>query len=516
MVLFFMGLLDLLWSLHTVVASVVTVIIAVSLSFLVFTTIMPTLRPDCPYKSPQALGIFLFAQIFARLMSLIATQIYSCLGWARPNGPLGINPELFDHRKRQIALWLRSFVHRKHSTSWREREKASTRQREATLDRQILVDADATLMDDEFLNKIIRPCIVDIDRSAALDCLHNIVMHRADGVRQDGIPFWARSEDVNGGVNLLLHLVTDILPSIDAGDQHAITKTLMVAESLCRAIPFEYHGATVILYQRLFEVLARFLAHSESVRQMTFNLMRVVWDRSSASVSPSGERCPFNIYPSKLMHGSVIKSLVAFARSTKHTNNNDNNSNETFHGACEIILTLSIAPTFSPIDFDEIRDDLQSILADLEPYLMSPERGGSAKCSAIILALRDLFMLAPDLISTNVARMLVRVGQDAEESDSIASGVRRRVASARTLINLREVMPWARNPRPRRRNALDVPAGMGGLSIQVPHTPERQWTVVVSPDRDCQMDTSSPAPIPEHAVPSLTSLSRVEECSEEV
>ncbi|KAF9009935.1 hypothetical protein BDQ17DRAFT_989267 [Cyathus striatus] len=65
LVLFFIGLLELLWSLDKVVAYLVTVVVGLTLLFLVITTVIPTFQyffvhksslqvPQCPYKSPQS------------------------------------------------------------------------------------------------------------------------------------------------------------------------------------------------------------------------------------------------------------------------------------------------------------------------------------------------------------------------------------------------------------------------------------------------------------------------------
>lgn len=70
LVLFFVGLLDLLWSLQRLVAAVVTTLVGVSFLFLLVTSLLPTLQDllypsedsrkhhsQCPYKSPQSLTI---------------------------------------------------------------------------------------------------------------------------------------------------------------------------------------------------------------------------------------------------------------------------------------------------------------------------------------------------------------------------------------------------------------------------------------------------------------------------
>ncbi|PFH48805.1 hypothetical protein AMATHDRAFT_195904 [Amanita thiersii Skay4041] len=77
LVLFFVGLLVLLWNLNHTVAIVITVISGLILLFLLATTILPALQylshqsqrlriPQCPFKSPQSFAIY---HIFSRMIS---------------------------------------------------------------------------------------------------------------------------------------------------------------------------------------------------------------------------------------------------------------------------------------------------------------------------------------------------------------------------------------------------------------------------------------------------------------
>ncbi|KAI0773248.1 hypothetical protein BD413DRAFT_540348 [Trametes elegans] len=288
MALFFAGLLDLLWSLHRSVASVITVLVAASLSFLIFTTLMPTFSDDCPYKSPQALGAYLVMQGLAHIASVVALKVYRGLGWDRPTWPLVIDPLLFRRGRRRLAAWLLNLVHRRYFASWREREMAIVHDTADRLDHRVLADADATFMEDDFLWRTISFCLNDTECPAALHCLHEILAHRADRVI-DGVPFWRHRESVDGGMNMLLHLVLDILPRIDSADSTGIEKALSVADNLCRAIPFETeHWDTIVLYQRLFDELAKLLTRALSVKMCAFGVMRKMWARSNAPVRPPG------------------------------------------------------------------------------------------------------------------------------------------------------------------------------------------------------------------------------------
>ncbi|KAM5530932.1 hypothetical protein V8D89_005037 [Ganoderma adspersum] len=495
MALFFAGLLDLLWSLHPAVAGVVTGLVTISLSFLILTTLLPTVRGDCPYKSPQAMGVFLLAQAFIRLLSYLAGRLYSLLRWDRRQWPIYVEPTLFKRRSRLLAGWLRSLMHRKYFESWREREKAIVRQAEAKLDHRILAGADAIFMDDEFLEHVVRACINDTDCPAAVDCVHEIIIHRADGM-MDGVPHWRHGDDVDGTVALLLHLVADVLPRIEKGEVVSIEKTLLIADRLCRAIPFEdlkKSGQTIYLYQRVFESLSAFLVHQESVKRASFELMRSLWAKMVAPVPPS-----------------VIQSLTQFARAAKQADEVD-----TFHLACEMALGFSTRSNLPHVDFNTVRGELQIILEDLEGYLTAPDHGvgalGPGQSASILLALEELAVLDPDLISTNMLRILDRVRLDRpptgvqaqSETDSMASVLQRRLASARALRKLRDSRPRWQPQAPQRRKAVHVrgPEDLQALNLKLPKTPERE-TQQQEERQQQQQQLSVPAsPVAEHLSP---------------
>ncbi|PFH47361.1 hypothetical protein AMATHDRAFT_87764 [Amanita thiersii Skay4041] len=74
--LFFAGILDLLWSLHHVVAATITIIMGLTSIIVIFTTVAPVVQIlyerspsiyQCPYKSPQSFLVFKLVNRCARL-----------------------------------------------------------------------------------------------------------------------------------------------------------------------------------------------------------------------------------------------------------------------------------------------------------------------------------------------------------------------------------------------------------------------------------------------------------------
>ncbi|OBZ73635.1 hypothetical protein A0H81_06409 [Grifola frondosa] len=283
---------------------------------------------------------------------------------------------------------------------WREREKAIVRSSEPHLDHHILAGADATFMDDEFLENTVRPCINDTDCTAALNCLYEILDHRADSI-VDGVPHWKHCEDVDGGINMLLHLVVDILPRIDPTNEACIIRTLTISDKLCRAIPFEScHTETQILYQRLFDILSRFLSLPQSVQKTAFDLMRRLYHRSETAVRPA-----------------VIQRIISYARCARIDSRHD-----MFHMACGMAIGFSIAPNLSASAFNSVRDQLRNMLEDLEGYIATPapETVQSGPYLSLLLALVELWRRDSDLVSERLLRMIDKVVTGEGEADSTA------------------------------------------------------------------------------------------------
>lgn len=317
LVLFFIGLLDLLWTLHPVVATVTTAIFAVLMLFVATTTLLPPFYPDCPYKSPQSWLICLFAQSTKRSVAALASRYYASLyhpppapapahpsavahGGAATPDPFASRLDLATHIPSRLSELMHAGLHRlslmRTYASWKEREKllTETGRTAAALDDATLAGADAMFMDDAFLQAVVRPCLRDIAPRAALRCVDRILLRRAPRVLND-MPYWdlARSLDTDRGDTgtlTLMHLLLDVLQRLNAsrkcevqqldedvevegdtaGNDDGRRRVLMTMHRLVRAIPApakstaisevgaegSAQAQTCVLFRRMFEVLA--------------------------------------------------------------------------------------------------------------------------------------------------------------------------------------------------------------------------------------------------------------------
>lgn len=118
-------------------------------------------------------------------------------------------------------------------------------------------------------------------------------------------PYWEHSDTVNNSVNLLLHLVIDILPRVMGETEKDVVQMLDIAARLSQAIPFESaHPDTTRLYERLFDALAGFLTlEVVSLRMLAFDLMQVLFPIPNVITGLTGT---FNFMHAKYVQKKLI------------------------------------------------------------------------------------------------------------------------------------------------------------------------------------------------------------------
>ncbi|RPD61654.1 hypothetical protein L226DRAFT_545226 [Lentinus tigrinus ALCF2SS1-7] len=413
LVLFFIGLLDLLWTLHPVVATVATAIFAVLMLFVATATFLPAFNPDCPYKSPQSWVICIAAQSTKRSVAALASRYYASLyhpsaapaqqvahGAATPD-PFASRLDLATQIPSRLSEIVHAWLHRlslvRTYSSWKEREKllTETGRTAAALDDATLAGADAMFMDDAFLHAVVRPCLRDIAPRAALRCVDRILLRRAPRVLND-MPYWglARSLDTDRGDTgtlTLMHLLLDVLHRLNAArslksevpldedaeeaepDQKddARRRVLMLMHRLVRAIPAPakllatsepvteagVQTQTYALFRRMFEVLAGTLdtevgrsTPEPFVRERSVNLMLKLFPRFQA-VGPG-----------------CITAFCAYSKQTRAEN-----APYRFVQACNMVVrasaVLARCSSRSPIVADPVGD---GAIAPL-PYSLDSE-----------------------------------------------------------------------------------------------------------------------------------------------
>ncbi|OBZ72178.1 hypothetical protein A0H81_07613 [Grifola frondosa] len=150
LVLFFIGLVDFLRTLHPTVAGIVSSLVAMSLFFYVATTLIPAFSTSCPFKSPQS---WVFYQV-----SLRARRWYQT---AYPQHTLATSSSISS------------------PPSWRERDGDIVQSSGHALDLRALVWSHSASMDDEFLDSLIQS-IHELDPENAAQLVYEMLAKLTD------------------------------------------------------------------------------------------------------------------------------------------------------------------------------------------------------------------------------------------------------------------------------------------------------------------------------------------------
>ncbi|KAH8093224.1 hypothetical protein BXZ70DRAFT_949457 [Cristinia sonorae] len=262
--LFFIGLVDLLWKLDNIVASIVSALVAISLLFVVTTTFTPSFSKNCPHKSPQSLAVYQCTKLVLRGLMRIRIWTMKTLESRRVLYVHQSLPPNRDPQRHRLAILDQMFGRSYHN--WRERERDCLRDKDGPLVHNVLASADALLMDDHFLDEVVRTCLNNTDLPSAMNCVKNILSYRADATIA-GMPRWKPYKSAEPSICVPIHLVVDILERLGNDDIATGLQThLDFLEELCRAFPFEQdHPEANTIYIRIFSILSPFLLHENMV-----------------------------------------------------------------------------------------------------------------------------------------------------------------------------------------------------------------------------------------------------------
>lgn len=254
LMLFLMGLEQLVWTLNSTVAVVVTIFVAVSLAFSVITALLPAVAGTCPYKSPQARVFFTLWQWTKSSVHVMSGVAYNMVSVCPKHLQAGL--------QRSIEIWANGI---KNYRNWREREESHIVKVQSSLDkRALLAVVNARSMDDTFLDTSVRPCLNDSDLDIAIACFHDILEHNSN----DNHRFKATT--VMGG--LAVDIVSRINgPTVTANyveehEEHILSCLMFVLDY--------YYLYEVPLDPRIFKALTTLLKRDGRIRKRSWNLIK--------------------------------------------------------------------------------------------------------------------------------------------------------------------------------------------------------------------------------------------------
>ncbi|RPD52557.1 hypothetical protein L226DRAFT_617788 [Lentinus tigrinus ALCF2SS1-7] len=395
LVLFLIGLVEFLLALNAKVSAAAIALISALLAFILFTTLLPTFKPDCSYQSPQAWGVFVVFQALKRPARALAASISayaSQLAIPHADGQL----RRFRNRLAQkVVRRLKKFANKPTTYSWKAHERILIDDKDAMLDRHMLVGADATFLDDSFLRNVVEPCLNDMPPAAAVQCYYRIMGHRADRV-VGGVYYF----DENGSSRAeSLAILTDItldtlekMRSDNVSIEHPIRTLKTLEPLLVRSLPLTYCHFCRVMLSLLDD-------RDATVRHLAFSIL---YQQLSRNLDLAEQHSPEGCHD--------LGKIVAFI-----SNARTDGDTKHFLDACDLVICLATLPGAESADqITHLRDTLSHLQDFFETPLWKSEPRLLYPISRIAPHLVSLQKRYPHLLPAELVDVLGDVAEQAK------------------------------------------------------------------------------------------------------
>ncbi|OBZ72460.1 hypothetical protein A0H81_07872 [Grifola frondosa] len=243
LVLFLVGLLDLLWNLHRTVAIVTTVFVALLLLFSATTIVLPTFVADCFYQSPQALAFFLAVQGVQRMCGWlleVVGRLAAALNQANPvqGQAQEVSPtessSTATHSMVIPPLVRSSLPASSSGTSaegyhgWQSRENNSISNLAPELDKELLAAADLVDLRNDHMEQSLELCFRDLAPKDVVPCYYAILLHRVyfiEGEKKKYSAVW-KHHNTALAADVFFRLTLCVLEQLDSPRDESLAPSL--------------------------------------------------------------------------------------------------------------------------------------------------------------------------------------------------------------------------------------------------------------------------------------------------
>jgi hypothetical protein len=322
-ILFLIGLIDLLWSLHHAVAAIFTVLAAIPILMAVCMAFIPVFSSSCPYRSP-----------FSFFLIRVLTPLALCLRHWGKFFFVGI-PRYYTQRRQQpmprslstafqfLCDFSRAMMGRL-PVSWSARDLRSVRLAD-DLEHSALVWAHSSIVDDDLLDDI-TPCINDLPEPDRVRLAFEVVAQKSSCDVEQVLSYIRRNDEATLRSSTPArcgpiwdevhqnHLALLALPErayLPAGIEREVARQLRMlldALSSCEQLPsfVQQASETSIISRRdILLLIDALLERTPTAGQL------VSQHYCSSMLSAAGE----SLYRDVRLKAMVMRSLYTFARS---------------------------------------------------------------------------------------------------------------------------------------------------------------------------------------------------------
>ena len=177
LVLFFAGLLVLLWSLHSVVAAVASVLVGTIIASMCTAIVLPIWRTDCCYLSPPTYALFRLTRHIRRLWQVGLERVL--LPVRRLCRRLSYSTRLPSYLRPRLSNFSLprsryNSVSAQETLTWRGQEQLVTSRLSSQLDRDLIVTAYQATMDASYLSETAAVTITALDPHVVVQCFDEV------------------------------------------------------------------------------------------------------------------------------------------------------------------------------------------------------------------------------------------------------------------------------------------------------------------------------------------------------
>ncbi|KAI0740105.1 hypothetical protein C8Q76DRAFT_186607 [Earliella scabrosa] len=358
LVLFLLGLILFLLPQNKGVATVAIVLVALLLSFVFLTAVLPTFMPDCSYQSPQAWGVFIIIQTLKKPARSVARFMMAYANQVATAHADGVLHRMRNRMAKRVVARLSKFANKPNTYSWKAREWILIDDKDTTLDQHMLLNADRTFLDDSFLRDVVQPCLKEMAPEAAAQCYYDIMENRADRVIH-GIPYFDENRSIRPeSLAILTDITLDTLENMKTRAhvpiEHSIRILRTLKPLLVQSLPLTYSH----FCRALFSILND---RDTTVRHLAF---AILYQQLSENPILAGQYSSSGCYD----YGAI----VAFIRDAR-----TNGDIEYFLKACDLVFYLAALPSPSSTaaacaGTTDVRIYIRDTLAHLQDFFETP------------------------------------------------------------------------------------------------------------------------------------------------
>ncbi|KAI0355887.1 hypothetical protein OH77DRAFT_270524 [Trametes cingulata] len=152
LVIFLLGLVILLWNVHSAVAAVSTAFAGTLFLFLFVVTVLPAARWDCCYRSPQALMAYTIVRAFRNLVLTICHLCIKICSYYRDDKAKGINKSILQPLLSLVQRCFGFFSRTTHYRTWEAQEHINVQEQTRELRVETAVAAYKSSLSPKFLD----------------------------------------------------------------------------------------------------------------------------------------------------------------------------------------------------------------------------------------------------------------------------------------------------------------------------------------------------------------------------